>query len=413
MMVTCCQPGDGGVRATKSATPSNDSPLDSLVQLAVQVTSLSTISTTGDSLLRDTAALVFRQSVDLLRHHRADLRIRQLDLFTTKKWFQHITFKHFDLPSLESASLNFWENGELQRRIQQTAKGIHTLQLRYHPQDKLDWGISNLPYLRDLTLWGSPWVNYKSRELQSILGGASHLVLLRLMSISISGDEHLSIPTLQSLRLVSTQVDCELVSPRLHNIAMGLDSTFATGEPMDLTSLEILTLEDCRLAENLHIRAASLYALTIQLSLANSGATMHELRNLLDRQTGAGFISLRVLHLRVMFVHSIQLSQLLGQLSSLWDLELSGFPLKKPFFEALTGSPLPNRSSNSDRGGTPICASLRLFDICLEGILQTPTRKAMTKSARMAVHERGKGKFPLTIAQIRTRKLDPWTSSLE
>ncbi|KAG8758182.1 hypothetical protein FRC14_000632 [Serendipita sp. 396] len=352
----------------------------------------------------DTEDTVSNSLIEVLRDAKAYLRIRALSidgLFATR--LQHFDFNGFTLPSLKRVTLSP-PSSDLHERIRTTAPRLQFLELFWYEDNHLNWDVSNRENLTDFHIKGYGTLNDGGLKM---VCSPPRLVNLSLGAFKIGIDKTISIPSLQSLRLMSTSIQGNMDLPRLKVLIMEESMIFSTEEnPLTLPSLITFNVTDSMWG---YIVAPSLHTLSI--------AQIHKSRNsgavepLVEQLTKPGCLSPRILHLDDSLIESNLLVRFLNGLHLLEEIDIgNNVPLTKVFFEALAGCSLPLKAQSEP--GKPICPSLKSFKLSLHGIRNDPTQSITMKWPRLAVQARAKGQYPLAEALVCQRTGAQWMTML-
>ncbi|KAG8790652.1 hypothetical protein FRC16_000772 [Serendipita sp. 398] len=354
-----------------------------------------------------------RQLLETLGTSGADRRIFELDAkFASIEWIKKIEFDKFEFSALEMAWLTT-SLRNLNACIKKTSPCLRWLHLEKYPGDALDWDLSGMTRLVLLWLSGGQGRVPCGLETIKMIRSASHLTELRVWYLKLPylpGDESLSIPSLLTLVLLGAEVECKLDLPNLQTLTIN-SSTVSKSEadPLIFPSLTSMTIIKGGPDGLLHIRAPK--PLILDIMIFDTLSLIPTLNGIMNHVILLGHLSIRVLRLTTREINPQSLTDFVGKILHLEEVEFHGLISRpKEFFDDLAGPPPSAKTQLINK--KPICTSLKTFRLHIPPIASSTAEKAMMKWFRKAVEARKKGMYPIEEAFYWKTDLEIWVPVL-
>ncbi|KAG8795022.1 hypothetical protein FRC17_008199, partial [Serendipita sp. 399] len=283
------------------------------------------------------------------------------------------------------------------------ATNLRDLRITQSESDGIAWDLSKLRSLATLVIQGA-YGQRHGQEIYQTIGSSLSLVCLEICDCSVSQSEGslpVLIPTLHTLRLTSSKLNCKFDLPQLLELILKSSTIFSSPEdPLVLLHLNLLEVDSPPDRSSLCIRATSVRDVYVQFSArhgdkhAIGDALPAEIESLLMDSIKPGHLSPKILHIRWTTIDSGALVHFLNAIPHLEELDIGeGVSLTKPFYEALAGCTFPTKSQTKYR--IPVCPSLKRIKLSLNAIYHSATLASMTKWTALALLARSKGSYPL------------------
>ncbi|KAG8750915.1 hypothetical protein FRC14_008301 [Serendipita sp. 396] len=339
------------------------------------------------------ADTISRQLVKTLEDSKAYLGIYELETKNTSiECINRIEFDGFDFPALEMARLTT-SSKALNERIKKTSSLLRWLHLEQSPGDTLDWNLSGMTHL--ICLWLSRGYGSVDSDLETtnMIRSARCLTELKLWHLKLaplSGDVSLSIPSLLTLELNNTDIECKLDLPKLQTLIVDFSAISNSESPLVLPFLTSLTIKNCEHRGLPHIRATRSLILDIS-SFSNLAPTLVKI---MDCMILPGHFSVHALRLATRYIRPESLSDILAKIPHLEEFEFQGsIGSPKTFFDDMVGHSLTAKTNSSKRD--PICTSLKKFKLSISPSVSSANEKAMMRWFETAMKARQKGRYPI------------------
>ncbi|KAG8772627.1 hypothetical protein FRB91_003568 [Serendipita sp. 411] len=350
------------------------------------------------------------QLVKILKDKKAYLNIYKLETENTStKWMKKAQFDGFEFPALEIAKITT-SSRDLNVRIEKTARRLRFLHLENKLGDALDWDLSNMNCLVHLCLSGCVLGVLCGSETIQMVRSASQLTELTLRNLkisSLSDDQSFSAPSLLTLNLWATELECKLDLPNLQTLNIG-NSTISKSETNLLVfpSLTSLTVSNFGPEDLLHIRA--LKPLSLDIVIYSTLALIPRLEEILENVFLPGHLPVRALHLST-DIDPTSLSQFVCSIPHLEEFEFEGLiEPPKEFFDDLAGCSLTTETRATN--GKPICTSLKKIRVAIPPDIPPAAEEVIIKWFRKAMEVRKKGMYPINEAFYSEGDCDTWVS---